>query len=254
MKPKKRIFEIENHRHREPQFFPMPEHFPENNRIPFVPAMIKPIESIIPCEICHKCIPFNKFQLHITFHQEKERIPSGNNIQMNFGTIYQRNHSAMNIYRNDRNRINEEVPSHHFPMDLDLIPHERPFMRRNERIFNEGIGPVRNLEIPHRRIIFQNMRRPHEKKKNKRFREKDIEILFPIVKYEEVRGKLLDEELKKCSICLSAFVEAEDVRYLTCLHRFHKECIDHWLVKNVTCPLCKKDLIKLVELGEKISQ
>ncbi|KFY30623.1 hypothetical protein V493_01792 [Pseudogymnoascus sp. VKM F-4281 (FW-2241)] len=47
----------------------------------------------------------------------------------------------------------------------------------------------------------------------------------------------------ECSICLSVFIEDEDIRILPCNHKFHAVCIDPWLLNiSGTCPLCRVDL------------
>ncbi|KAG2326106.1 hypothetical protein Bca4012_035120 [Brassica carinata] len=43
-----------------------------------------------------------------------------------------------------------------------------------------------------------------------------------------------------CSICLQDAAEGEKMRRLTaCSHCFHADCIDPWLEKRSTCPLCR---------------
>lgn len=43
-----------------------------------------------------------------------------------------------------------------------------------------------------------------------------------------------------CSICLQDAAEGEKMRRLTaCSHCFHAGCIDPWLEKRSTCPLCR---------------
>ncbi|KAJ1993447.1 hypothetical protein H4R33_000640 [Dimargaris cristalligena] len=45
-----------------------------------------------------------------------------------------------------------------------------------------------------------------------------------------------------CTICLDDIAKGQTVRQLPCLHIYHVECIDEWLVqKSSACPLCKAD-------------
>jgi len=46
----------------------------------------------------------------------------------------------------------------------------------------------------------------------------------------------------QCSVCLEGYEAGQEVKSLPCLHRFHSECIDHWLQTSGTCPICKHDL------------
>lgn len=41
-----------------------------------------------------------------------------------------------------------------------------------------------------------------------------------------------------CVVCLEAFRKGQTLRTIPCLHRFHKQCIDHWLQRKSTCPIC----------------
>lgn len=46
-----------------------------------------------------------------------------------------------------------------------------------------------------------------------------------------------------CSVCLQDFQIGETVRSLPhCHHMFHLPCIDTWLVRHGSCPLCRRDL------------
>lgn len=47
-----------------------------------------------------------------------------------------------------------------------------------------------------------------------------------------------------CPICLEGYEEGEKLRILGCseLHHFHASCVDQWLKKNKTCPLCKRPI------------
>lgn len=49
-------------------------------------------------------------------------------------------------------------------------------------------------------------------------------------------------EEEKCPICCAEFEDDESLSKLECTHLYHKECINTWLVRNATCPVCKRDV------------
>ncbi|CAL0311447.1 unnamed protein product [Lupinus luteus] len=50
-------------------------------------------------------------------------------------------------------------------------------------------------------------------------------------------------ERVSCSVCLQDFQFGDTVRSLPhCHHMFHLPCIDKWLFKHGSCPLCRRDL------------
>lgn len=46
-----------------------------------------------------------------------------------------------------------------------------------------------------------------------------------------------------CPICLDQFKEGTYKRTLVCNHIYHKKCIDGWLKRKDTCPVCRRDVI-----------
>lgn len=60
---------------------------------------------------------------------------------------------------------------------------------------------------------------------------------LPFFRFSSLRGS---KEGLECSVCLSKFEDIEILRLLPkCKHAFHIECIDNWLEKHSSCPLCR---------------
>ena len=50
-----------------------------------------------------------------------------------------------------------------------------------------------------------------------------------------------DNTCDSCSICIDKFAQDDTCRELKCHHLFHKDCIDHWLEDNISCPICRTE-------------
>jgi hypothetical protein len=59
---------------------------------------------------------------------------------------------------------------------------------------------------------------------------------------------------KQCVVCLSEFQPGEQVRTLRCNHSFHKDCVDTWLHRNKTCPICKREIVDSPPAGPSSSR
>lgn len=52
-----------------------------------------------------------------------------------------------------------------------------------------------------------------------------------------------------CSICLESYVGGEMVRNIAkCGHCFHAYCIEIWMRRNITCPICRVLVVGVAEL------
>ncbi|XP_074314877.1 RING-H2 finger protein ATL16-like [Silene latifolia] len=53
----------------------------------------------------------------------------------------------------------------------------------------------------------------------------------------------MSNSFRGCAVCLNGFKEQEILRNLPkCGHNFHLDCIDVWLLKNASCPLCRSSI------------
>jgi len=73
-------------------------------------------------------------------------------------------------------------------------------------------------------------------------RRREIEARFPARKYQKRR----EQGQEDCTICLQPFEEGESVRVMSCspMHLFHAACIDPWLRRQSTCPICRRALFE----------
>ncbi|XP_011078984.1 NEP1-interacting protein-like 1 isoform X1 [Sesamum indicum] len=72
-----------------------------------------------------------------------------------------------------------------------------------------------------------------------------VDTVEKIPKFTITRDDSVDTsgDRVSCSVCLQDFQLGETVRRLPhCHHMFHLPCIDTWLVRHGSCPLCRRDL------------
>lgn len=47
-----------------------------------------------------------------------------------------------------------------------------------------------------------------------------------------------EKKIRECVICMMDFVYGDPIRFLPCMHIYHVDCIDDWLMRSFTCPSC----------------
>jgi len=57
------------------------------------------------------------------------------------------------------------------------------------------------------------------------------------------KGKDENDSGVKCLVCQFAYEEGETIRLLPCMHYFHHECVDQWLMAKDCCPYCRQCII-----------
>ncbi|KAK2645602.1 hypothetical protein Ddye_020797 [Dipteronia dyeriana] len=84
-----------------------------------------------------------------------------------------------------------------------------------------------------------NQQNPALIRSNSRFSGIDKTVIesLPFFRFSSLKGS---KQGLECAVCLSKFEEIEILRLLPkCRHAFHINCIDQWLEKHSSCPLCR---------------
>lgn len=67
--------------------------------------------------------------------------------------------------------------------------------------------------------------------------DKTVIESLPFFRFSSLKGS---KQGLECAVCLSKFEDIEILRLLPkCRHAFHIDCIDYWLEKHSSCPLCR---------------
>ncbi|KAG8376045.1 hypothetical protein BUALT_Bualt09G0022800 [Buddleja alternifolia] len=77
--------------------------------------------------------------------------------------------------------------------------------------------------------------------------DKTVIESLPFFRFSSLKGS---RDGLECAVCLSKFEDIEILRLLPkCKHAFHIDCIDQWLEKHSTCPLCRQK-VSLEDLSQ----
>ena len=124
-------------------------------------------------------------------------------------------------------------PPHIFPPHISR-PH---FLIRHSCLPQRNLGPhFPSGPFHHSNNIFNHN---NKKNGNKGFDKNFLDSL-EINKIKDVNK--LDDDKKKCTICLEEYVNGDESIILPCIHLFHANCIKTWMENNKTCPLCNSEI------------
>eukprot|EP00928_Gymnodinium_smaydae_P013978 TRINITY_DN15068_c0_g1_i1.p1 TRINITY_DN15068_c0_g1~~TRINITY_DN15068_c0_g1_i1.p1 ORF type:complete len:436 (-),score=63.79 TRINITY_DN15068_c0_g1_i1:49-1356(-) len=56
------------------------------------------------------------------------------------------------------------------------------------------------------------------------------------------------KDLTECELCLTDYERGDELMRLPCLHLFHCACVQPWLQKSYTCPVCQTDVCEAMGL------
>ncbi|CAF4453414.1 unnamed protein product [Adineta steineri] len=66
--------------------------------------------------------------------------------------------------------------------------------------------------------------------------DSELERLPTIIYSKTCKNIKIDD---KCAVCLSEYINGEELKRLRCKHYFHSECINPWLKTSTRCPICR---------------
>ncbi|KAK4854050.1 hypothetical protein QYF36_018235 [Acer negundo] len=87
--------------------------------------------------------------------------------------------------------------------------------------------------------LTDNQQNPALIRSSSRFSGIDKRVIesLPFFRFSSLKGS---KQGLECAVCLSIFEDIEILRLLPkCRHAFHINCIDQWLEKHSSCPLCR---------------
>ncbi|KAK3576196.1 hypothetical protein CHS0354_016019 [Potamilus streckersoni] len=61
---------------------------------------------------------------------------------------------------------------------------------------------------------------------------------LPIKLFKKMESGSCDKS-EECLICMCDYEDGDSLKILPCFHQFHAGCIDKWILKNATCPVCR---------------
>jgi hypothetical protein len=130
--------------------------------------------------------------------------------------------------------------SMNFPPDMD--PHFQMYSVPFAMMINPNAG-LNNIDIDgmsYEELLAFESRQGAVKSKGA---EVTAISRLPVSKFQSnSEGKndaKVEDDSKKCSICLSGFESGDKIKTLPCFHHFHADEIDTWLQQDNSCPICK---------------
>ncbi|KRX04542.1 hypothetical protein PPERSA_04357 [Pseudocohnilembus persalinus] len=124
--------------------------------------------------------------------------------------------------------------------NYDLERHWDQDFHINSSDSDSNGSPERLLSPPRESLLQRQFRIRQQKMKEKQEKKKIVAKIYKTISITgEICKKLKKAEID-CAICLSGFEKLQTQAEMPCKHKFHKKCIDEWLVQKQECPLCKR--------------
>ena len=185
--------------------------------------------DIFKCHICGVEMKLEEKMDHLLCHELEN-----NDIRGNQNTYRNNNNIDRNI--NGNYNMNRNINNNRIDNLADIL-NNLHFNNNRNRINNE-----RGNSISYSRRNDASSFALSDSNENKRLDNKTIER-FPISKIKDVNK--LDEEKKKCLICLDNFKIGDNTIILPCIHIFHSDCIKNGWKKRIYAHFANIKLILL---------
>ncbi|KAL7083279.1 hypothetical protein ACP275_14G151100 [Erythranthe tilingii] len=107
-------------------------------------------------------------------------------------------------------------------------------------------GRIRRLEAQHMLEIDSRIDLELQEHRIINGLEPVVVAAIPTMKFDREAFSTMEDA--QCTICLSEYQEKEVLRIMPkCGHSFHLSCIDVWLRKQSTCPVCRLSLHESID-------
>lgn len=147
-----------------------------------------------------------------------------------------------------------QLRSHFHNQPLSILPRERNLFP-SDMDLDMRLDILEALEAAVGGL--SDMRRgQHINQFQRDFNENDYEMLLSLDENNHQHGGASVDQINRlpqstvqtdnfeeaCAICLETPTSGDTIRHLPCLHKFHKDCIDPWLRRKTSCPICKSSI------------
>ena len=160
----------------------------------------------------------------------------------------------ININANNRDNNNQSNWNNFIPVTASTITYNSPQLNNNQNISNnanvsQNVRNYNHFDISSFALSSNAMNNYEIMPENPNIRSK---VDLSNNNYNNVLNQLpentiedlnkLNEENKRCIICLSDYERGDTTIVLPCFHFFHKSCFINWYKRKASCPLCKLDI------------
>ena len=194
------------------------------------------LEDMIPCEICDQLIEISEYMFHINNHNLStinDIIGANDYINRSNTTNDYNNMNNDNDNDNDNpivNILNVLNSIANIPMNNSYNTSNN--ININENAGNEILNYFNEILLPSF-LDVDNDNNDEDDKNDRGLGEEEREEVYDI-------DSITNIYLTSCPICLED-LSGRVVVKTKCNHKYCKTCIDDWLSKHTTCPICMKD-------------